>query len=345
METLKGKAAAMAPAVAPPPPPLTAPSQSPSSGSGHLATGGEAAGGAGGPGDGGMLGLDGLLDAVASAPLPPAQSMGALVAQVSARATNAQPHQQPALPVGVVEELKVVKALCENLEARVRELEANLYYTVILKADLAAVTDTIALAKAYGAAVKADPYGHGLGPPAPILALAFFQGMCRMGLPVSSDDGLKSRYIGMAMLTMLMMSQDAPAMTAWFTHFAISFNFEGVNQAPTHAKVSFRCQGTMSLPITPAEMAASVMIVDNAWQGLENSLAPLEDLRNKCFTMEDLVPVATAAKQFNIMNVLRSYLCGVGGTVCTTRAAAGPLVRKLRHRGGGGGRGGKGNGT
>jgi len=235
-----------------------------------------------------------------------------------------------------------LEGLCVMLEERVRELEASAYYSVAMPIAHPAVTDTLDLVSKYSVAVRLDNMNHGLGPLTPLLAAGFLKALARYGLPSGADAGLQAKYVGIVMLACEILSQDADQIGAWFTHFSVRAHYNG-GQPPTMATISFKVIGTVSLPMTPQEMHQSVVAVNTAYAGGDD--AAMMDLKNRCFTMEALVPTALGVKQHQVMDILRALLCGVGATLQPHRAPAGPGVRDIKlRRGRGRGRGGRGAG-
>jgi len=207
----------------------------------------------------------------------------------------------------------------EQLELRIRDLEAATFETMGMKSDHSLIVGGKAQIKWYTTTVKSQP---DLGSPRVFVAA----GALRQFLShvTTTDQALLSR-INALRIFVYRVQQLPPAERYCFVrHFRIADTYQRPGE-DNRAKIVFRFEGSLTLP-NQNENEAVVQVMTGAD---EDAKAKLVDLS---FVMSEGEPLAVG-KAVQIQKLVRSVLAQRGAEVLAGRAPMGAAMRAIKGKG------------
>jgi len=251
-------------------------------------------------------------------PAPKARAtLGAIMAKAAPAAAPATVGGSGQAPGG--DGWKAYIHLMEQLELRIRDLEAALFETMAMKMDHALIVGGKMQIKWYTTTVKLQP---DLGSPHVYVAAG---GLRHFLSNVSTTDPALLARLHALRILVFYMEKLPPADTYCFIrHFRLADMFQKEDQ-PARAKVIFKFEGTMTIP-NPAENDAVFQIMTGTDEAQKMKLVEAS------FVMAEGEPVAVG-KAVSIQKLVRSVLAQSGAEVLAGRAPMGAALRAVKGKG------------
>jgi len=208
------------------------------------------------------------------------------------------------------DQLKEIRRLLLQIEARMRVIESIVMVNLKQRADNPSVMAAKATASAYYSAAELDPEGHGQGPPHALIAASYLRQYVNTRLPDGMDYGIRARFAAMLLLVIHLLVRDFSEIPLWIQHFAVA-TLPPDSSGNEAAIVSFAIQGTVSLP-DEAQLAEVITAAELAFA--TNDFSGLAAYTGNCFSITDGEPRAAGAHAFQVQKILTSLLCTTGAT-------------------------------
>ena len=265
-----------------------------------------------------------VAEAAAQPPPKVRKTMDAIFAKAASPSTAVSAAAAGAVGSGPATQDKALLKLVEQMEARIRDLEALAYFTAAVPKVHGLVVGAEEGVAFYLSVIKDDPT---LGAPHVFVAVRALQKY--MATVTTTDEALTCKLAAVALLVANMQQADSDELASWVRFFRVSKMFHETGTVEK-ARIQFKFDGAITLP--NPQQAAQVL---EAFR--QKDLVAISKLAAMCYEMIEGEPTAVG-RPAPIDKVLRSIVCMSGGEMKAGRAPRGGAVWAVKGKGKGKGR-------